>query len=53
MVFTKSTDRVSAKESNRANDNKAKPGRPRGQGGIKKRATPQETYSVYLYRVLK
>ena len=52
MVFKKSTDRVSAKgaEASQKGDKPATKGRP---AGIKKRHQIQETYSVYIYRVLK
>lgn len=57
MVFKKATDnRVSATEKDVEKPKSNGRGRPagkRGPGGIKKRHNVQETYSVYIYRVLK
>lgn len=52
MVFKKSTDKVSAKGSQKPEEQAAK-GKGKREGGIKKRHLLQETYSVYIYRVLK
>ena len=54
MVFKKSTERISAKDKDtegRTADKKAlKKG---GERGLKRKHQIQETYSVYIYRVLK
>lgn len=56
MVFKKTTESISAKDSGKKTGEdglKSKQGRPKMNGGIKKRGQIQETYSVYIYRVLK
>ena len=57
MVLKKVTERVSAKED-ATMEKKGGRGRPKGvmpgqAGGIKRKHNIQETYSVYIYRVLK
>ena len=57
MVLKKVTERVSAKEY-ATMEKKGGRGRPKGvmpgqAGGIKRKHNIQETYSVYIYRVLK
>ena len=52
MVFKKSTDKVSAQGAE-VSQKVATKGRPAGVKGTKKRHQIQETYSVYIYRVLK
>lgn len=51
MVLKKQNTRLSATGADITNK---KPGKPKGtSGGIKKKNLAQETYSVYIYRVLK